>query len=85
MAATDSNPMALPPEKLNGVDEWVLDWLAEHDWGTVNLMRAFYLDSEGDISRQWLASRVGRLTEHGHLEKVKDTRTYRLASDPRDN
>jgi hypothetical protein len=83
MAATDSNRM-LDSEQLNDVDNWILDFLTEHEWATVNLMRAFYLENEGEISRQWLANRASRLREHRHLEKVLDTRTYRLVDDPRD-
>lgn len=83
MAQSSRDAMALPPEKLNELDEWILEFLSDHEWATVNLMLAFY-NEEDEVSRQWLATRVSRLTEHEHLEKVKDTSTYRLVDDPRD-
>jgi len=74
----------LTAEELNAVDRWILNFLTEHEWATVQLMRAFYQHDEGDISRQWLATRVSRLREHGHLAKVRETATYELVNDPRE-
>lgn len=78
-----NSDVALQDEKLNELDRWILDFLTEHEWATVNLMRAFYEEQEGEVSRQWIANRVSRLTEHNHLAKVLDTRTYELVDDPR--
>ena len=85
MGSANSEPMTLETERLNDVDRWILDFLSEHEWATVNLLLAFYTEDEGGISRQWMANRVSRLTEHGHLQKVLDTRTYELVDDPREN
>jgi hypothetical protein len=76
--------MALSPSQLNDVDRWILDFLGEHEWASVQLLRAFYLEDEGEISRQWMSERVGRLREHEHLERVLETSTYRLVEDPRE-
>lgn len=80
----------LSPDQLNEMDEWILDFLGDHEWAAPGLIRVFYIDfvlddEEDDVSRQWVSSRVRRLTEHGHLEQVHPGHaTYRLVSDPRD-
>lgn len=85
MAAVNSDTMALPTEKLNGMDEWLLDFLHEHEWATPNLMRQFYNDDNDDVSRQWVSRRLGRLAEHDHVKKVHENADeYRIVDDPRD-
>lgn len=80
--------MALGPDDLNAMDKWILDFLAEHEWATPNLLRKFYNDEQTTdddrITRQWVANRLTRLSEHDHVEKVhSDAAEYRLKDDPR--
>lgn len=89
MASVNSNVVPLETENLNDMDRWILDYLTKHEWATPNLMRAFYNDeqeSEDDhVSRQWISSRIQRLREHDHVEKVHpDSSEYQLVDDPRD-
>lgn len=78
--------MALSAEKLNDLDEWILDFLTSHEWATPNLLRQIYNDEHDEISRQWVSARVTRLAEHGHLRKVhEDADEYELVEDPRDD
>jgi len=84
MATAPPEPMGLSPGQLNDVDQWILDFLSEHEWGSVQVLRAFYLKEEGEISRQWISERVGRLREHNHVERVLETSTYELVDDPRE-
>lgn len=84
MAAADSEQMTLAPNQLNELDRWILDFLADHEWASVSLLRAFHVKDEGDVSRQWMSTRVSRLREHGHVRRVLETATYELADDPRD-
>ena len=86
MATAESENMGLDPDDLNAVDEWILDFLGAHEWASVNLMRAFYREDVGEISRQWIANRVTRLEEHEHVERVHpDAYERQLVSDPRDD
>lgn len=74
----------LEPDQLNDMDEWVLDFLSEHEWATPGLMRVFYMDEHGEITRQWMSARIRRLAEHGHLEQAHPEHpTYQLVDDPR--
>lgn len=79
--------MVLPPDELNSLDEWILDFLAAHDWATPNLLRLRYneaRDEEEQVSRQWVATRIKRLREHKHIQYVHpDTSLYQLVTDPR--
>lgn len=89
MAAVNQSAMALSEDKLNDMDEWLLDFLNAHEWATPNLMRQFYNDEqdseEEKVSRQWVSGRLSRLSEHGHLDKVHpDADEYRFRSDPRE-
>lgn len=88
MAAVNNDAMALSPEQLNDMDQWLLDFLKRHEWATPNLMRQFYNDEqeedEDKVSRQWVSSRLGRLHEHGHLAYVHERADeYELVDDPR--
>lgn len=76
----------LSAEQLNDIDEWILDFLQQHEWATPNLIRLAHGDSTGDIkSRQWISDRIRRLEEHGHLETVQEGASERrLVNDPRD-
>jgi hypothetical protein len=89
MAIVNQLSMALPPAKLNAMDEWILDYMGDHKRATPNLLLHLYNDEQDDaddsISRQWVSSRINRLTEHGHLQRVHpDDSTYEFVSDPRD-
>ena len=79
-----NRPGVLDSDDLNDVDGWILDFLDAHEWATPQLLRVRYNDDHDDVSRQWISSRVGRLEEHGHVEKVHpDAYERRLVNDPR--
>lgn len=76
--------MVLSNEDLNEMDRWILEFLSDHDWATPNLLRHLYSEEIKEVSRQWVSSRVGRLSEHGHLQRVHpDAYEVKLVTDPR--
>lgn len=84
MTTIEQPSMALSKEDLNEMDRWILTFLAEHEWATPNLLRHLYADEVKDVSRQWVSNRVGRLLEHGHLQRVHpDAYEVQLVEDPR--
>lgn len=85
MSTVNSEGMALGPDQLNSLDEWILDFLGKHEWATPNLLRAMYAEEHEERSRQWFSDRVTRLEEHGHIGRVHpDTAERKLVSDPRE-
>lgn len=86
MAPVQSSQGMLTEDQLNDIDTWILDFLSQHEWATPNLIRTHYNDDHDPVSRQWVSSRIGRLAEHGHLQKVHpDANEYELVDDPRDD
>lgn len=84
MTLVNSGRMGLETDQLNDLDEWILDFLSEHDWATPNLIRLRHGQEHEQKSRQWISDRVRRLDEHGHLEPVhSDADERRLVNDPR--
>lgn len=85
MATVNNEAMGLSADNINDMDGWILDFLSEHEWATPNLMRQIYMDEEDhEVTRQWVSSRLRRLSEHDHLEQVHpDAAEYRLVDDPR--
>lgn len=85
MTAVNSRGV-LSADQLNDLDEWILDFLSEHEWATPNLLRVMHGDDTNDQkSRQWISDRVTRLEEHNHIERVHpDVSERRLVSDPRE-
>lgn len=78
--------MALDPNQLNDLDEWILDFLGEHEWATPNLLRLMHADDVNDAkSRQWFNDRLVRLEEHNHIARVHtDASERKLVNDPRE-
>jgi hypothetical protein len=67
------------------LDEWILDFLGKHEYATPNLLLAKYRERGKEASRNWIADRVTRLEEHGHIGRVHpDTAERKLVSDPRE-
>jgi hypothetical protein len=90
METVNSEPMSLNDDDLNDMDRWIVRYLSEHEWATPNLMRAYYNDEQSDerdhVSRQWISSRIQRLREHDHVDKVHpDASEYQLVADPRND
>lgn len=84
MDAVNQSGVGLDPDQLNDLDRWIVDFLTAHEWASPQLLRAMYNDEHDAVSRQWISSRVRRLHEHEHIEKVHpDAYDYRLVSDPR--
>jgi hypothetical protein len=79
--------MGLSPDDLNALDEWILDFLGEHEWVTPNLIRHQHGTATDDRkSRQWVSDRVLQLEEHDHIERVHPAAAERqLVTDPRND
>lgn len=76
----------LDDDDLNDMDEWLLSFLADHEWASPNLLRQMYNDDHDDVSRQWVSGRLTRLREHSHIERVhSDASEVRLVDDPRED
>lgn len=78
----------LTEEQLIGLDEFILDFLRDHEWASPHVIRVFHNEDKAEeetVSRQWVSKRITRLHEHGCVEHVHpDTSAYELVADPRE-
>ena len=74
--------MSLDAEALNETDRHILNILKQGR-ATPTLVMKFLNERGQEYSRQYVSQRLKRLTEHGHVENVRDTGVYELVEDPR--
>jgi len=74
--------MSLDAEALNEADRHILEILKQGR-ATPTLIKKLLSEQGSEYSRQYIAQRLKRLAEHGHVNNIRDTGVYELVNDPR--
>lgn len=75
--------MTLTEDKLNELDEKILDKLA-NGRATPTLLKKIFENEGVNVTSQYVNQRLTRLAEHNHVKNLLDTGVYELVVDPRE-